>query len=566
MTDYKLIHEMGMAPLRRAMPLRLLERYGWQDAAPKALKPLIARSPFYFELGQELVVASKTETRPELAQQELALAQAALPELTPARAQATGSGVRVQLSLPEIVFGDTYAVLRERGLKDSYMTYRNAIYLRLAQKVSAVMPDLLARLGASAGHLTQPDFATLKSAAATTTVHPIGSVIGHVALMGQELAKRGILGLEIDLPRICAQVPAALTLVRDTMWALLDADAVPDDLDAFLTTALGMNSVPDVFAAPAPVTLPGNTTALVTATLARGGDITVLDLNQGNVWLQVGDRRGLVAGGQPALNTAAAERLNADRYERLRLLGSAGLPIPLGGVYADADALEADWQHGIADKAIVLKARRRGDGLTQTFIAPPTVEELKLAAANIHGDLLIESYKKGDLFRLIVVDGKVVAVLAIDYAYVVGDGRRPVTALLSARNARTGRVITLDAATTTVLADQGVAPDTVLPRGTQAYLGRTSTTLRAGDRRDGRDELDESYHQVAVAAAAACALRFATVDLAVVNSYVPYDEEGEGQVAIVGVQAAPDLTPFAQPDLGAAQSVAGDVLTALLEG
>ncbi|WDF81743.1 hypothetical protein PQ472_07355 [Lacticaseibacillus pabuli] len=576
MSDYKEMRDLGMAPLRHVMLVRLMMLRNWVGNAPRDLAPKIKKSPFYFELGKQLVIASKTETQMQLAQTELALAQRASRELTSHVNQPANAGIRGQFSLPETALGDSYAALRTAktvGLPKTYMQYRNGIYLRLAAKLNAVMPQLLKELGVVGNVEEHTDWTSTQSADRARQT-PIGQELGHLRLFGQDVDKRGILGLELDLPLAAAMNVTVLRFVRDTIWALLDAERAPlhlvDDVRSFYGEQYPL---PDMTANADELPLSANTDLLMRATMARGGDVTTYDLAHGSAKLDVKGASSLLAADQLDLNTAAAVAMNNDRFLTLQVLRQAGLPVPLGAVYPTVEVAITDWRAGLSGKALVARTRRRDvSGETEALPMPP--EEFQLAnclrtlAGDENNELLVESFKKGDLFRLLVLDGKVLAVLAIDYAYVVGDGRRTVAALVADRNRkRDGNgypQLQLNGQTDLALKTQGYAADQVLPRGTQAYLGRTSGMLAAGEHRNGRDELDESYDALAVSAVRATRLRLATVDLAVVNSYVVYDAEQGTQASIVNVNGTPDLSEFERPTYGDAQAVGASILSAAL--
>mgnify|MGYP000987248639 CR=1 FL=1 len=576
MTDYKEIRDLGMAPLRHVMPVRLMMLRDWVGNAPRDLAPKIKKSPFYFEMGTQFVIASKTETQLQLAQTELVLAQHAARELTSHVNQPANAGIRGQFSLPETVLGDSYAALRSAKTPDlpkTYMAYRNGVYLRLAAKMSAVMPQIMKALGVVGSAQEKTDWSTTATASQAEQL-PIGYRLGHLRLFGQNVDQRGILGLEIDLPLVASMNVTVLRFVRDTMWALLDADRPPlhiiDDVRSFYGEHYPL---PDVTAKLPATSLSANTELLMRAAMARGGDVTTYDLARGSAKLDVKGASTLLAADQLDLNTATAVAMNQDRFLTLQVLRQEGLPVPLGGVYPTVDAAITDWRAGLSGKALVARTRRRDvPGESEAF--PVTPKEFQLAnslqalAGDTGNELLVESFKKGDVFRLLVLDHKVLAVLAIDYAYVVGDGRRTVAALVTDRNRKRADngypQLTIDGAAELALKTQGYAANQVLPRGTQAYLGRTSGMLTAGEHRNGRDELDESYDALAVSAARAARLRLSTVDLAVTNSYVVYDAD-QGQLAsIVNVNGTPDLSEFEHPTYGDAQPVGAAVLSAAL--
>ena len=565
MSDYTKMAALGMAPLRHNVRVRVLSLHDAQTV-PAALVKKSTHSPFFFAAGQQFFVTSKTESNLALALQQRQLALAAIHDASGAGTFLT-SGLRVQLTLPEMAFGDSYAALAKEGKMPSYLDYRNHIYLRLAAKL-AHTPSLYALLGAKVTPAATTDWSSLQAYAQTFKVRPVGEQLGTVGLVGQHFDQQGVLALEVDVPLLLGTNVAALGLLRDTVWALLDADKAPVDLAAYLRLFYGDDyQLPDL-AEPVAAVPQDNTGLLMQANIADGGDVQQLSPQTSLYQLKQGKSAALISRNALGLNTDVATELSQDRFARRNALAAAGLNTPLAGVYRDPQQLMQDWRSSFATKAIVLKTRQQGAGVSDILLSTPQEAQLQAKIAALDGELQIETFQSGDIFKLLVLRGKVIGVLATDFAYVVGDGRTQVQALLTRHNQRSALLgypeLNLDARVQEYLALQGTAADAVPGRGSQVYLGRNSIALAAGEHRNGRGELDSSYEQVAIDAAAALGLEFCSVDLAVVNSYVPLDPEQENQVSVVGINANPALHPFGKPTYGDAQDVLTPVLQAIL--
>lgn len=565
MSDYTKMAALGMAPLRHNVRVRVLSLHDAQTV-PDTLVKKSTHSPFFFAAGPQFFVTSKTEANLALALQQRELALAAIHDAGGAGTLLT-QGVRVQLTLPEMALGDSYAALAKEGKMPSYLDYRNQIYLRLAAKLDQTA-SLYPLLGAKVAAGVSPDWSSLQKYAQTFKVRPVGERLGTVGLVGQHFDKQGVLALEVDVPLLVGTNVAALRLLRDTVWALLDAETAPTDLAAYLRAFYGADyRLPDLTQAQR--SLPrGNAGLLMQASIADGGDVQQLSPHTALYELNVGKRQALISDRSLGLNTDIATELSRDRFARRNALAAAGLNVPLAGVYTDPELLLHDWRSSFRDKAIVLKTRQQGADVTDVLLSTPQEDELKAKITALPGEMQVETFQSGDIFKLLVLHGKVIGILATDYAYVVGDGRSQVQTLLQRRNQQNAQLgypeLALDARVQEYLQLQGVSAATVHGRGTQVYLGRNSVALAAGSHRNGRDELDSSYEQVAIDAAAALQLTFCSVDLAVVNNYVPLDSEQENQVSVVGVNANPDLHPFGTPTYGAAQNVVAPVLRAVL--
>lgn len=566
------------------MHVRLLRLYSWNKPVGKDKQVETRYSPFYFELTNDnLIVASKTEQNLALAQDELALAVQRAPQLRPGGAiEPIGLGVRAQLIIPEVVFTDLYRSEDFGKEGPKYVAYRNAIYLRLASKLASVSAQLLGMLGGvTAQAPEQADLHSLKAYESTKRDNPIGTSLGQVTLMGDQMTERGILGLEIDVPMVTIRSRAALALLRDTVWALLDADADSPtaDLPAFLQKFYAQN--PPIWlrdkqavlkTVPAPFAqLTGTTRAFLAAAFSAGCDVDMLDARRGILQLKRHKQSAIIAGGTLRLNNAVALELSQNRLARAAVFAAAKIPVPQLMAYDDVNVAMHDFA-SLAQKGLVLKPQlTTARGEVRLFPQPISADAYRAAITPLinDGGAITEMFATGDAFRLLVLKGKVLGVMAIDSASVVGDGRSDFATLLARKNDERRNLpygtITLTDADKTALEVQGVDEHTVIPRGTQVYLERNSHNMARGEHMEGTGMLDKSYYKLAVKAAAALQLKYCTVTIVVRNGYIAYDEATADQCSVVAVDAAPNLEEFANPTYGKPQEVVAPVVDAILK-
>lgn len=584
---YEDIRRLNLNQLRPAMRVRLMKTVRWIDADGHVQKAPAApsTSPFFFDLDQTtMIVASKTTSDLDDATAELLAATSVAGERANGELQVAVAGMRVQLFMPEALFSGLYT---DAEPKMSYIDFRNRIYLQLAKQVQSRMTELLGMLGTLAAPAPQLDFTDLLHYARSLehSVPAMGEQIGHVGLLGQQMADRGIMGLEIDVPLMVGLNPAALRLVRDAVWTALDESTAVRPLGDAIKATMQADGVqerelvwPVTTAVPvADNILPGfadqsrHVQLRLRNALLRGADVQIDLRSAGMFTIKIGDQVQHIVGRQTSLNDAAAVQVAQNVIARKVVLGGAKLPVPAGSRYTDIETAQYDYARSFQDKSIVIK----GDlpETTSLFPIPATADTFTAAITRnlaTTGAANVEMFVPGDQFSLLVLDGVVLGVSLRDFAYVVGDGRKSLTQLVDRRNRSRQLLglpqIALNQVAPGDLTDQGVNADTIVRRGGQVYLGRNSQSATAGIWQDGRDMLDPSYDALAIDAAKALGLRLCAVSLVVPNGFVTYaaDESSHGGslATIVSVDPAPDLSEFERPTYGNGVSVLPEVIAA----
>ncbi|MDP9348332.1 MAG: cyanophycin synthetase, partial [Gemmatimonadota bacterium] len=315
---------------------------------------------------------------------------------------------------------------------------------------------------------------------------------------------------------------------------------------------------------------PGTTTAiLMQAARARGIPVRRTP-DEHVVQLGLGCNLRRLDASMTDFTSVIATDATSDKDRTKRLLERVGLPVPRGGVARTLDeALEIAADLG---PPVLLKPldANEGRGISGRL---ETEEEVRAAwpvAAAESPEVVVERYTEGRDHRVVVVNGRVVAVAERIPAHVVGDGRRSVRELAEEVNRdphrdlyspRAMRVpLPLDERTERFLARRGYTLDTVPPAGEWVQLRATANVSTGGTAVDRTDEIHPRNAALCVLAAGAVGLDVAGLDVLTPDISVPFPENG---AAIIEVNASPGLRMHTDPDEGTPRDVPGAILDML---
>ncbi len=210
----------------------------------------------------------------------------------------------------------------------------------------------------------------------------------------------------------------------------------------------------------------------------------------------------------------------------------------------------------------------QGKGVT---VGVRTVRELDSAirtAQNYGKRVLVEQQISGREYRLLVVDGKMVAAAERIPAYVRGDGMQTVRALIDETNRDPRRgdghtkpltKIAVDRTVLAVLAKSGYTLESVPRKGEVVYLRHSANLSTGGTAVDVTDIVHPDTRRMAEDAANVLGLDIAGIDV------IAYDIAKRG-ATVIEVNAAPGIRMHHNPDGGRARDAAGAILDYLMEG
>lgn len=368
----------------------------------------------------------------------------------------------------------------------------------------------------------------------------------------------GLYDIIIECEEFAAQ-RYLLQAAADLVTAVIHAR----DASALLDAAL--RKVTDILAETA---LGPSTRAIMEA--ARRRDIPVRRLNDGSLLqLGYGIHRRLVEATLTDATSAVSVDIACDKALTKDLLADAGIPTPEGGVARSADDAVA-WFHRLGAPVVVKPlGGNQGRGVSLRLTTPEAVTEAFRRAQAISDAVIVERHIEGRNLRVLVVQGRAVAVSERVPAHVVGDGLHTVRELVEQANQDPRRGvdhekpltrIPLDEVAEQTLRGQGLRWDDVPAAGQVVWLRDSANLSTGGEALDVTEDVDPSYRRMAERAARCVGLDVCGVDLVVVRPERAYEP---GSAYVIEVNACPGIRMHLHPSQGMPRDVADAIVESL---
>ncbi len=264
--------------------------------------------------------------------------------------------------------------------------------------------------------------------------------------------------------------------------------------------------------------------------------------------------------------------LACDKEGTKTILRDSGIPVPRGTTIEYFNDLE-DAIADVGGYPIVIKPLdgNHGRGITIDINDwDHAVEAYDFAAKESKSrSIIIERFYKGSDHRILVINGKLVAVAERIPAHVIGNGQATVEQLIEITNQDPNRgeghaniltKITLDKTALDVLNRQGYRLDSVLETGKTVYLRATANLSTGGIAVDRTDDIHPENIWLMERVAQIIGLDIAGIDVVSPDISKPL-REVDG--VIVEVNAAPGFRMHVSPSRGLPRNVAAPVLDML---
>jgi cyanophycin synthetase len=264
-----------------------------------------------------------------------------------------------------------------------------------------------------------------------------------------------------------------------------------------------------------------------------------------------------------------AVELASDKEETNRILGNLGLPVPRQRLVQGAeDAVEAAERIGYP---VVVKPfnANHGRGITIHITTPEEVRAAFEVAREHSRSVIVESFISGEDHRMLVIDGRLVAVSKRVPGHVVGDGVHTIEELVEEVNQDPRRGIghekvltrlTFDHQAEMMLQRKGYTRESVPAPGERVFLRSTGNLSTGGTATDLTDVVHPDNVEMATRAVKAIGLDVAGVDFLSTDVTESYKEVGG---AICEINAAPGFRMHMAPSEGRPRDVAGPVMDML---
>jgi cyanophycin synthetase len=258
-----------------------------------------------------------------------------------------------------------------------------------------------------------------------------------------------------------------------------------------------------------------------------------------------------------------------DKELTKRLLEAAAIPVPRGVLArTEAEACEAleDLEPPLVAKPL---DGQQGKGVSLGLRTADEVAAAYRHARAFSSSVLVEESLTGRDFRVLVVDGRMVAAAERIPAHVMGDGEHTIRDLVEIANrdprrgeghARPLTRIEIDEASLASLSRRGYTPESVPPAGERVVLHQNANLSKGGTARDVTDEVHPSVARMCERAARTIGLDVCGVDVVTEDISRPL-ERGRG--GVVELNAAPGLRMHLSPCEGAPRDVGAAVVEML---
>jgi cyanophycin synthetase len=305
---------------------------------------------------------------------------------------------------------------------------------------------------------------------------------------------------------------------------------------------------------------------------AASRDIPWMRLNEASlIQLGQGKYQERIRATMTSMTSALAVDIASDKKMTNRLLAAAGLPVPRSEVVRSAD--EAVAAAGRIGFPVVIKPldgnHGRGVGLNLTKDRAARTAFERALKESRDGRVVVETFVKGNDYRVLVIGGRMAAIAERQPAHVIGDGEHTVRELVEITNLDPRRGIghekvltriTIDADSGQLVRAQGFGFDDVPPEGERILLVSTGNMSTGGISIDRTWEAHEDNVEIAEEAARVVGLDVAGIDFLAPDITLPVRETGG---AIVEVNAAPGFRMHTHPTEGEPQYVAKPVIDSL---
>lgn len=337
---------------------------------------------------------------------------------------------------------------------------------------------------------------------------------------------------------------------------------------------LNMKSIKDLDEAEAAedLMLPGyeemefSTQMILKEAMRQGIDVKILDRKEHIIELKRGKHiERIKQATQTRLDPLISYFLMENKEVTKKILRDAKIHVPRGAL-VDSWKEAKKYYQTLSNHKVVVKPNLANMGEGISFVEPHQERAFEEAFKRAHaynGQVLIEEFFEGDEYRLLVVDGRVVASCKRMPAHVQGDGKSTLQELIMIKNKknehRQGYQKPLSFKEhQKELKKLGFSERSILNKGEVLFLRENSNVSTGGESIDVTDLMPEFYKRIAVKAAKSMDAKIAGVDVLIKS----LKSTGESY-RVIEVNFNPALYLHRAPSRGKARLVEKDILKAL---
>ena len=284
--------------------------------------------------------------------------------------------------------------------------------------------------------------------------------------------------------------------------------------------------------------------------------------NDSHVQLGYGCKQRHIQATMTDRTSAISVEIADEKFRTKELLTQAGIPTPDGKVavsLVEAAQIAKDIGYPVAVKPEV---GNHGRGITAHVTDDKELETAFASACRICSSVIVEKSMTGFDFRVLVINGNLVAAALRQPAHIAGDGKSTIRQLIDQVNLDPRRgighervltAISIDEMTERLLRFQGRSVDDVLPSREKLYLKSTANLSTGGTACDVTDNVHQDVRLMCERVARLVGMDCIGIDIVAPGLDQPLPH---GSAGIVEVNAAPGFRMHLAPTEGNARNVA----------
>lgn len=291
-------------------------------------------------------------------------------------------------------------------------------------------------------------------------------------------------------------------------------------------------------------------------------------LEDGLVRLGYGNRMRYIQAAVSGQTSAVAVDIAGNKQLTRQLLEQAGLPAPAGRIVrSPEEAIDVARDFG---GPVVVKPLdgNQGKGVSLNLSDPADIATAYKAACEYSRYVVVERLARGRDYRVIVINGRLIAASEKTPAHVTGDGQHTIRELVDIANQDPRRgdnhskplsKISWDAIVESFLARSGRTTDTIPAAGETVLLRESANLSTGGEARDVTDDVHPEIAEMCERASRVIGLDICGIDLVTPDISQPWSGEG----GIIELNAAPGLRMHHHPASGKPRDVGAAIVDML---
>lgn len=262
------------------------------------------------------------------------------------------------------------------------------------------------------------------------------------------------------------------------------------------------------------------------------------------------------------INTTVSARICKYKDITKKVLASEGIRTPKGLLVKTAQEFDEKFERSGFGFPVVVKPNDSSLG-TDVFVGLKNKVDAKVAIENVlknKSEALVEEYCNGEDYRILVLNGKVIAACHRIKPFLIGDGVKTLKELIDEYNSKRKKPIKNDEEFRRQLIDQKISLTDIIVKDKKIFVRGNANVSTGGMVEDVTDKISDYFKGIAVKALEIIGGKYMGVDLMTDDI-----SKESGGYFITEVNGNADFDIHLYPDIGSPQDPRPQILSALFD-